>query len=369
MPGTDGYQICEQLKANESTRDIPVIFISGANQTIDKVKGFSKGAVDFVVKPYQAEEVLARIQTHVSLRNLRRNLDARVQERTADLTKANVRLLREIEARKQAEDALNQHHDRLEELVRERTAELSVANEQLKQLDRLKDEFVSTVTHELRTPLTSIGAIAEMLQRDPKMHLPQREKFLGIMIKESDRLTRLINEVLDLAKIESGNAEWHNTDLNLIEVIDDAILATQQMLEEKAVALTIEVPESVPLVTADHDRVIQVLLNLISNAAKFCDKRDGQITITLSHMANALRIDVKDNGPGVKLEDHELIFEKFRQVSDALVDTPRGTGLGLPISRKIVNHFGGRLWVENTPGQGATFSFTIPLANLGLAQK
>jgi len=241
------------------------------------------------------------------------------------------------------------------------SAELRTANERLKELDRLKDDFMSTVTHELRTPLTSIRALSEILYDDPELDRAQRVKFLGIIIKESERLTRLINQVLDLAKIESGNAEWHSSELDLKELIEEAAAAVSPVMTENHVALTLDLPQSVPTVTADRDRLVQVMLNLISNAVKFCDKQAGRITIGLKEEADALRIDVTDNGPGIRPEHQDIIFEKFRQVGDTLRDKPHGTGLGLPISRQIVGHFGGRLWVESDPGKGATFSFTVPL--------
>ena len=241
------------------------------------------------------------------------------------------------------------------------TAELRTANEQLQQLDRLKDDFISTVTHELRTPLTSIRAFSEILHSDPQMPLEQRQDFVQIIVKESERLTRLINQVLDLSKLESGNAEWHATELDLKQVIHEAVSATGQLLREHGVALALDLPETVPPVRADHDRLMQVMLNLISNAVKFCPRGQGRIGIALKVLPDALQVDVSDNGIGVAPADQELIFEKFRQVGDTLTDKPQGTGLGLPISRQIVQHFGGRLWVRSERGQGATFSFTVPL--------
>ncbi len=251
----------------------------------------------------------------------------------------------------------------LEEKSRELEATstaLRIANERLEQLDRLKDDFLSTITHELRTPLTSIRALSEILAKDADLHFSERAKFLGIIIKESERLTRLINQVLDFTKIESGMAEWHNAELDLKEIVEDAVAATDQLLRNNHVNLTLHLLANVPPVIADQDRLMQVLLNLISNAVKCCDQENGQVSITLSKEQQALRIDVKDNGCGIKPEDQELIFEKFRQISDTSSGKPQGTGLGLPISRHIVNHFGGRLWVESIAGEGAMFSFTIP---------
>jgi signal transduction histidine kinase len=240
------------------------------------------------------------------------------------------------------------------------TAELRAANERLKELDRLKDDFISTVSHELRTPLTSIRALSEILFDEPELDRAQRTKFLGIIIKESERLTRLISQVLDLAKIEAGSADWHPAEIDLKELIEEAATAVGPVMVEQSVALRLDLPGSVPPVTADRDRLMQVMLNLISNAVKFCDKDAGRITIALTEQPDALRIDVTDNGPGIRRDDQDLIFEKFRQAGDTLTEKPQGTGLGLPISRQIVDHLGGRLWVESEPGKGAKFSFTVP---------
>jgi len=252
---------------------------------------------------------------------------------------------------------------RLEQKSREleaATGELREANERLKELDRLKDEFVSTVTHELRTPLTSIRAFTEILLDDPEVELGQRKKFLGIITKETERLTRLINQVLDLAKIESGKAEWAETAIDMKEVISDTLTAMGQLFKDKKIAVEARLPESVSPVTADLDRMIQVMLNLLSNAVKFCDAVDGRIEIVLAETEGRLRVDVRDNGRGISPKDQEDIFSKFHQLGGVLIDKPRGSGLGLHISRQIVEHFGGKMWVESDVGRGACFSFSLP---------
>jgi len=254
---------------------------------------------------------------------------------------------------------------RLEQKSREleaATAELREANERLKELDRLKDEFVSTVTHELRTPLTSIRAFTEILLDDPQMELGQRRKFLGIITKETERLTRLINQVLDLAKIESGKAEWVESAVDMREVISDTLAAMGQLFKEKNIKVEARLPEKVSPVAADLDRMIQVMLNLLSNAVKFCDAANGWIEIALAEHEGCLQVDVRDNGRGISPEDQAEIFSKFHQVGDSLTDKPHGSGLGLHISRQIVEHFGGRMWVESEFGRGARFSFTLPTA-------
>jgi Na+/proline symporter/signal transduction histidine kinase len=253
---------------------------------------------------------------------------------------------------------------RLEQKSREleaATAELRAANERLTELDRMKDDFVSTVTHELRTPLTSIRAFTQILYEDPDIERGQRMKFLGIITKETERLTRLINQVLDLARIESGRAEWHESQVDLGEVISDTVTGMSQVFEERRIQVSVAVPEVTPPVRADVDRVIQVMLNLLSNAAKFCDPVRGRIEIAAREQGGALRVDVRDNGPGIAPEHQKVIFDKFRQVGDTLTAKPHGSGLGLHISRQIVEHFGGRMWVESVPGEGACFSFTLPV--------
>jgi Na+/proline symporter/signal transduction histidine kinase len=252
---------------------------------------------------------------------------------------------------------------RLEQKSREleaATAELRQANERLTELDRLKDDFVSTITHELRTPLTSIRAFTQILLENPQVELEQRKKFLGIITKESERLTRLINQVLDLSKIESGRAEWNESAVDMREVVADTITGMSQVFEERNISVDTRLSEGVRPVRADVDRMIQVMLNLLSNAAKFCAPEKGRIEIAVSEQAGALRVDVRDNGPGIDPADQRVIFDKFRQVGDALTNRPHGSGLGLHISRQIVEHFGGRMWVESAPGQGACFSFTLP---------
>ena len=253
---------------------------------------------------------------------------------------------------------------RLEQKSREleaATAGLRAANERLQELDRLKDDFVSMVSHELRTPLTSIRAFTQILFEDPEVELEQRKRFLGIITKETERLTRLINQVLDVSKMESGRADWQAARVDLKEVVGDALAGMSPVFEERNIQVEVRLPERVPPITADVDRIIQVLLNLLSNAAKFCHPREGRVEVELARQGSALRVDVRDNGAGIDPADQNVIFDKFRQVGDSLTDKPHGSGLGLHISRQIVEHYGGRLWVESGPGAGACFSFTLPL--------
>jgi signal transduction histidine kinase len=254
---------------------------------------------------------------------------------------------------------------RLEQKSRElerATEELRGANERLKELDLLKDDFVATVSHELRTPLTSIRTFSQILRDNPDLDPAERARQLGIVIKESERLTRLINQILDISKLESGNVEWNPGPVDMKEIVEDTVAAMSELFKEKNIELYKRVPERVPLVTADLDRIVQVMLNLLSNAEKFCHPRRGKVEIALSQTRGFLRVDVRDNGAGIDVADRELIFERFRRAGDSLAGKPHGTGLGLHICRRIVERLEGRIWVESGNAGETCISFTLPLS-------
>lgn len=238
-------------------------------------------------------------------------------------------------------------------------SQVRALNRKLEDLDRQKDDFMSSVTHELRTPLTSIRAFAELMRDDPEMAPEQRQQFLGLLVAEAERLSRLVNQVLDMAKIESGHAEWRNEAIDLRELVGHALQTTAEAFRARGVVVEAVLAEGLPRLQADRDRVLQVLLNLLSNAAKFAPQGHGRVTVRLAGDDHAARVEVRDNGPGVPADMQALVFEKFRQGGDA-TNRPQGTGLGLPISRQIVEHYGGRLWLKSEAGQGACFGFELP---------
>jgi Na+/proline symporter/nitrogen-specific signal transduction histidine kinase len=241
------------------------------------------------------------------------------------------------------------------------TAELKAANERLKELDRLKDDFISTVTHELKTPLTSVRSLAEILYKTPVIEEALRKKFLNIIVKESERLSRLISQVLDFQKIESGVMDWHITAVNIAEVIHESVNASEQLMREKNILLSLHLSDKIPDINADRDKMIQVMMNLISNAVKFCDHNTGKIDITLTHSQNLVRVAVKDNGKGIQKEYQTFIFDKFRQVKNKTTGRPTGSGLGLSITKQIIERHHGRIWVESEPEKGSIFSFSLPV--------
>jgi signal transduction histidine kinase len=242
------------------------------------------------------------------------------------------------------------------------TRDLAAANERLKELDQLKNEFISTVSHELRTPLTSVRALAEILHSNPNLDADRYQKFTGIIITESERLSRLINDVLNFQKIKSGKIQWEFTESDMGEIIEDSVISTGQLVHDNHIDLKLKLTEKSVYASVDRDRLIQVMINLLSNAVKFCDTDQGRIEIGLSREQDSVCVYVKDNGIGISPEDQELIFEEFRQIRTATKRKPFGTGVGLTISKHIIEAHNGKIWVESEPGKGAKFVFTIPIA-------
>lgn len=237
----------------------------------------------------------------------------------------------------------------------------------LRKVDALKDQLISNISHELRTPLTAIKSFSEILLNYEEEDEATQREFLTIINSESDRLTRLINNILDLSKLESGMAQWELEPLNLKTVIDTAVDSVQSLLRQRNIEIVREYPEALPPVFADRDKLTQVVINLLSNAIKFSDDNEKirlsieRVLAPKSSKQVLLRVGVHDHGPGIARENLSTIFDKFSQVtthSDA--SKPKGTGLGLAISREIITHLGGAIWAESTPGQGASMYFELP---------
>ncbi len=251
---------------------------------------------------------------------------------------------------------LKQKSDALESATRE----LRAANLRLRELDRLKDDFVSTVTHELRTPLTSIRAFTEIMRDDEALDSAERERFLQIVIDETDRLSRLIEQVLDLSKLESGEAQWQHESVDVHEAVNRALSVLRSLADQREIRLLTELNATDAIVAADRDRVHQLLVNVVANALKFCPDSEGEVKLRTRNEADQIIVMVSDNGPGIPADEQGLIFDRFRQARRQNT-AASGTGLGLAISKRIVEHLGGRIWVHSNPGWGAQFSFSLPL--------
>ncbi|NLK62525.1 MAG: PAS domain S-box protein [Fusobacteria bacterium] len=233
---------------------------------------------------------------------------------------------------------------------------------ELKRIDKLKDEFLSMVSHELRTPLTSIKAYAEtLLDMVEENDVESEREFLNIINEESERLSRLINDVLDLSKIEAGKMSFLIQEEEIDILVNKSIKNIYGFANEKKISLIPNIIDKNIIVLIDSDRILQVLANLLNNAIKFtCEEGKVEIIVKKS-IDNFVEINIKDNGVGIKEDEIENVFEKFKQSEDILVRESGGTGLGLPICRNIVEYHGGKLWVESKYGEGSEFKFTIPI--------
>jgi len=263
--------------------------------------------------------------------------------------------------------------------------ELKKRQAELEEMDRLKSHFLSSVSHELRTPLTSVRGFAKLIGKDfRRWFLPFAESSekgaakaerilenIEIIQSEGERLTRLINDVLDISKIEAGNMEWDNSTFPVGDLVRHAFnAASGQFADKPAVEASVAVADDLPDLYADYDRLVQVMVNLINNAAKFTTS--GTVDVRARATPDGwARISVSDTGPGIAPEDAVKIFDKFHQVTkrDTLEDKPTGTGLGLSICKQIVEHYGGRIWVESEVGKGSEFNFNLPPAAITLASE
>jgi PAS domain S-box-containing protein len=252
-------------------------------------------------------------------------------------------------------------------LVRDITSE--------KEVDRMKTDFISTVSHELRTPLTSVRGFTEVIKRTleedifPDVNVGKNKNVmksmtrirenLEIILSEGERLTALINDVLDVSKLEAGKVEWKMEKFRLSDIIERAIGASSSLFEQKMLPLVKDIEHGLPEVIGDRDRLIQVVINLLSNAVKFTEK--GFVTCRVKKSGDEIVVSIVDTGIGIAESERERVFEKFKQAGNTLTDKPTGTGLGLSICKQIVEYHGGRVWVDSVPGKGSNFSFSIPL--------
>jgi signal transduction histidine kinase len=242
-------------------------------------------------------------------------------------------------------------------------SDLAIAHQELLGVDEMKTGFLANVSHELRTPLSSIRSFSELLlsyENDPAV----QNEFLQIINSESERLTRLVNDVLDITKIEAGRMDWHMTPVDLAALLQDSARTYAMLIEEHDLVFRQELDDDLPMIYADRDRLQQVLGNMLNNAMKFTES--GTITLSAARRGDEIRVSVVDTGVGIAREDHERIFEKFQQVGDTLTDKPRGTGLGLCICRDIIAYHKGRMWVESELGRGSTFTFAVPIPEIAL---
>jgi len=312
MPGLSGYEVCSLLKADEKTRDIPVIFLSALNQELDKVQAFTVGGVDYITKPFQVKEVLARIETHLTLRFLQKDLEER-----------NLSLQRQA-------------------------AELEARNAEL-------DAFAHTVAHDLKTPLTAVVGFSDLLQkRFGQMSTEKLGETLAIIAQNGRRMANIINEMLLLASVRQMN-EVPITPLDMESIVLSATDRLVDMFREHAVQVSI--PEVWPAAYGYGPWIEEVWVNYLSNAVKYGGTPPHITVGATPQPPDMVRFWVRDNGNGLTEEDQFHLFTAFTRLGQTPVE---GHGLGLSIVQRIVTRLNGEVGVESTAGQGSTFYFTLP---------
>jgi signal transduction histidine kinase len=318
MPGLDGYSVCEQLKANENTRNIPIIFVSGRDQVLDKVRAFSKGGVDYILKPYQAEEVVARIMTHLSLRRLQQGLELEIAERK-----------------------------RAAATLAERSQELARSNAEL-------DQLLYVASHDLQEPLRMIAGYLQLLERRYKDKLDSdANEFIDFAVDGAKRMRDLINDLLTYSRVGTRGKPLTATDCGA--VLEEALHHLGMVIEDSGAKVE---SDPLPEVKADATQLMQVFQNLIGNAIKFRRDEAPLIHIEVEREDGFWRFSVRDNGLGIPAHQFERVFVVFQRLHGP-GEYP-GTGIGLPLCKKIVERHGGRIWVESQVDVGSTFMFTLP---------
>jgi signal transduction histidine kinase len=342
MPGIDGFETCKRLKENSESCDIPVIFMTALADTENKIRGFSLGAVDYVTKPFQREEVLARIQIQIKLQNLSRTLEHQ-----------NHLLRCEIQQREVIEILLRQ------------------SKEEAEKANQAKSEFLANMSHEVRTPLNGILGYAQILQASKNLTEKER-KGLNIIHQCGTHLLTLINDVLDLSKIEARKMELYATSFHFSSFLQGVSEIFSIRAEQKKIAFICQFDADLPTgVHADEKRLRQVLINLLGNAVKFTDR--GAVTFKVkfcehrvrdnSEHVTKIRFQIEDTGVGVSADYLEKIFMPFEQVGD-LNNQAQGTGLGLAISQRILALMDSDIHVNSRSGEGSIFWFDIELAEV-----
>jgi len=308
MPEMDGYEVCERLKADDKLKEIPVIFISALNETMDKVRAFGVGGVDYVTKPFQFEEVNARVSTHLELQGQRRKLRENL--------------------------------------------------EQLRRLEEMRDNLVHMIVHDLRSPLTGISGFLDLALALEKETLTEDGlDYLQTAKRSTTAVINMVSAVLDVSKMEAGEMKLHLTECDLVGIATD-LMSDMESLKE-AREMNLDAPPLPVTVVADKDLILRVIQNLLGNALKFTSS-DGWIRLDIQPDENRVCVKVRDNGPGIPAEYQDRIFEKFGQVEARAHRQKFSTGLGLTFCKLAVEAHGGSIGVESEVGKGSTFWFALP---------
>lgn len=321
MPEMDGYEVCRRMKESEAIRDVPIIFLSALNETMDKVKAFGAGGVDYITKPFQVEEVRARVETHLKIRRMQKELE-------------------------------QQHHQLQENF------------EQLSSLSALKDEFLRIASHDLKNPLMCVLGFAALVEDmvKPGMEMtPDMHLCVSKIAGAARLMQKIIEDFLDFRAMEDGQMklQLENTDLN--ELARLAIEQNQAYADKKSIPIRLELQADLPAARADSARIRQVVENFISNAIKFSSAGMG-VAIRTSCSGGKVLVEIVDSGPGLAEEDMAKLFVKYAKLSNKPTGGEKSSGLGLAICKKIVELHEGQIGARNNPEGGCTFWFEVPAA-------
>jgi two-component system, sensor histidine kinase and response regulator len=386
MPEMDGYTLCKHIKADEELREIPVVLLTSLTAAEEVLKALECGADSFIRKPYEPDYLLSRTEHILANRLARQNsgvkLGAEIQlagkkyfitserQQILDLLFSTfmdaVRMNADLESKQRT---LLQMAGQMQEKVEELAAanrQLQVRGQQIARSAQMKSKFLSDMSHEMRTPLNAIVGFAGLLEDHSAGGLNEKQtRFVRHVKQGAEHLLHLINDILDLSKIEAGLLEIRCEEFR----IEDALPEVLDIIQPISMAKNIEVQHSRQnrqSVRADRMRFKQILYNLVSNAVKFTPK-EGHILVECVDEDHQVRISVTDSGIGIRPEDQKIVFEEFRQVHGTSQDSAhRGTGLGLTITKRLVEQQGGSISLESQPGRGSRFSFTLP-ASAGAA--
>jgi len=337
MPEMDGYEVCKHLKADERTRDIPVIFVSALGEIRNKVKGFQVGGVDYITKPFQAEEVLARVHTHVALRRLQQNLEDK-----------NTHLEQEIVRREQAEEELRVLNDHLQETT-----------QQLQEANASKDTFFSIIAHDLRDPLTGLIRLTEALVQDLEHNGQDRFRTLVSRLhKDSTTVYALLMNLLEWSRLQRGLMEYEPETIPLATIVGLDMDLLRAHAEHKQITLKNQISDGTT-VYADLKMIDTVIRNLLSNAVKFTES-GGTIEVSAQPQENTVEISISDTGIGMDQTCLDNLFRIDAKCSRRGAADEKGTGLGLILCKEFVEKNGGTIQVESEVNKGSRFIVSLP---------
>jgi signal transduction histidine kinase len=366
MPDMNGYEVCQHLKAEAKTREIPVIFISAKDEVFDKVNAFTVGAVDYISKPFQFEEVLARIESHLTLRKLQKQLTEQnvlLQEEISSrlavekvLHEKNTILQQEISTRRAVEQTLQEQNLILQQEIHNRQraeSALLKSNQELARSNAELEQFAYVASHDLQAPLATIASFAQLLEKRYQDRLDsQANKFIGNIVQGCTRMQTLIDDLLEYSRVGRSRKPFQPIDCN--QVLEQAIANLQGVIGDTQAVINYS---ELPVVTGDISQLIQLFQNLLGNAIKYRKATSPVVGVTVCKHENKWLFSVSDNGIGIAEQHQERIFQIFQRLHTQREYS--GTGIGLAICQKIVERHGGSIWVESEPGQGSTFHFTI----------